>query len=290
MATKLWRASDLNFFLSSVATTLNSTSSIIVMASPVSGITAPAIAMIDLEDSNHTPTPSLREYISFSTIRNTQDLFGATRGLGGSTAQAHGPGARIQAGITIDHWNDLVDFLQVEHTTDGEHVISTATINLTETPSLAVTSTASIATANFSSFDFGSGFISLVTITGSINASLASVFGFPEPEPGGLAPFMIAGQVLTGTSATPLMINEHSVTLKSVSMLVESFVSSASLIVDINKNFTSIFDAGTRPAILDGGTYVSTASIATTTLTPGNVISLDVDNGGGAELTVILET
>lgn len=74
----------------------------------------------------------------------------------------------------------------------------------------------------------------------------------------------------------------------SFSAVLRTPVSGASLVLDVNKNNTSIFQAGTRPSILGGGTFVSTASINTTAYVAGDVMSLDIDNGGGtaADLTV----
>ena len=66
--------------------------------------------------------------------------------------------------------------------------------------------------------------------------------------------------------------------------------SGSSLVLDINKNGTSIFtDQNTRPTIVGGGTFVSTASIGTKTLNAGDIFTMDIDIGGGtgADLTVI---
>lgn len=78
-------------------------------------------------------------------------------------------------------------------------------------------------------------------------------------------------------------------TIQFVSAILRSPVSGASLILDIEKNNTSIFDAGTRPSILGGGTYVSTASIATKTFVSGDVFKAFNDNtGNGIDLSIKL--
>ena len=112
---------------------------------------------------------------------------------------------------------------------------------------------------------------------------------------GGLSPMMILGGLASGSNLTPLLLIEDALTLKSVSAFLKSPASGAAVKLDINKNFTSIFtDQNTRLQIPAGGTYASTASVGTTALTPGNIISLDLDNlsssMGGADLTTILET
>lgn len=70
--------------------------------------------------------------------------------------------------------------------------------------------------------------------------------------------------------------------LQWVAVTLHSAISSASLVLDINNGGTSIFDTGTRPGILGGGTFVSTASIKTKTITQGNEFTVDLDNGGNA--------
>lgn len=291
MTVKLWNATLINFFETSLANALESGASILIMASPVSGATAPGVIVVDRKDSLGNKTTSLQEFISFTTVNN-QELSGLTRGLGGSTQRSHNASALIHGGITTTHWNDLLDYLEVEHTSDGHHLFSNATLNYLQGTNVALTSQASIADGWISVAHLSGGFISTITILCSINASAASVVGFPVPEPGGLPPFIIDGAIASGTNLTPYLIIENSSTLKSISALLQSPISTSSLVLDVNKNNVSLFDAGTRLSILAGGTYSSTASLAVTTLTPGNLLSLDVDNGsgGGANLTVLLET
>ena len=52
-------------------------------------------------------------------------------------------------------------------------------------------------------------------------------------------------------------------------------------------------DQNTRLRILGGGTYASTASVAVTALTAGQILTLDCDcvgGTGGQDLTCLLET
>lgn len=255
----------------------------------ISGLVAPGVLVIDRTDGTND-TPAKREYISFTGISGT-DLTGVTRGLAGSTAQSHSSGAIVEACPTVSHWGNLVDFLEVEHDSAGKHVLSTVTISYTQTYNLAVSSQASLKEMYISSFNLAGGYISTVTILGLISASGASIVGFGGGV-GGLTPFTVLGTVVSGTNVTPYLIVEDSMTLKSVSMVLKSPVSTASLVIDVNKNLVSIFNTGTNPSILNAGTYVSTASLATVALSPGDKLSLDIDNGagGGGDLTVLLET
>lgn len=64
----------------------------------------------------------------------------------------------------------------------------------------------------------------------------------------------------------------------------------ASLMLDINKNGTSIFtNQATRPIIPINGTYVSTASIGTLPFVGGDIFTIDIDFGGGLgqDLTIL---
>lgn len=78
-----------------------------------------------------------------------------------------------------------------------------------------------------------------------------------------------------------------SATIQWASVTLRAPISGASLIIDINKNFSSIFQAGTRPFILGGGTFVSTASINTKNFVAGDVFSVDIDAGGWFQDAVV---
>jgi hypothetical protein len=71
-------------------------------------------------------------------------------------------------------------------------------------------------------------------------------------------------------------------TLQFVTVTLNGIISSPSVFFDINKNFSSIFDAGCRPLIANG-TFVSTASIATKNFNAGDVLNVDYDLGGNAK-------
>ena len=79
------------------------------------------------------------------------------------------------------------------------------------------------------------------------------------------------------------LVVPRATTLKWASVVVNDVVSTASLVIDINKNLSSIFDAGTRMSIANGGTYVSTASINIQNLDNGDILTSDVDAFGGTD-------
>jgi hypothetical protein len=289
MSVNLWEAPTVNAFPARLDGTLDGSSTSITLDS-TTGLVAPGVLCIDRQDGSGNNTPTKREYVSFTAIVGNS-VTGVTRGVASSQAQQHSSGALVESLPNVTMWGDLVDFIQVEHSSAGGHVISTATVSYIEDIQMAVTSLASIAQANITNLISNKIIISSATITGLINASGASIVGWGGV--GGLAPFAIVGVVAAGTNVTPYLTVEDAMTLKSVSMVLKSPVSGASLVIDVNKNGTTIFtDQNTRASILAGGTYVSTSSLAVTALVPGNLLSLDIDNGagGGSDLTVLLET
>lgn len=219
------------------------------------GLVAPGIICIDRVDTNGAATPTKREYISFTGI-STNTLTGCVRGLAGSSDQAHASGAVVEELFSTTHWGDMVDFLQVSHDSGGNIVIS---------------STATIATAR---------------IFTHLNASGASITGdFP------LNPVW----VMNASASTPTaglgktLHTPSGGSWKWFSVTLSKPASGASLIIDINKNGTSIFDTGTRLVIPGGGTYVSTASIATKVFSAGNRFTVDVDAIGAVEVDPVVQ-
>jgi len=254
MSAKLWETASVNAF----STTLNGSitdSDDTITLTTTANLVAPGVLTIDRQDSNQEDTPAIREYITFTGISGN-DLTGCTRGVAGSTAQAHSSGAIVEENMSVTHWGEMVDFLEVSHDSAGQLVIS---------------STATIARAR---------------IYEHLNASGASITGnFP------IHPTWYYGDSLASPASaigSPVSLPQGG-SMKFVSATLKSPVSGASLVLDVNKNGVSIFDAGTRIAIPGGGTYASTASIATTGFVGGDFLSLDVYNGGGTAqyLTVV---
>lgn len=211
-----------------------------------SKIVAPCYLVIDRVDSAGTlKSTSLWEYVKVTNVAsNTLTI---TRGQSGSTNQAHSSGAVVEAVITSAFMEDWYAALNPEHTATGTHVI---------------TGTATIATAR---------------VHTSLNASGASISGIP------LVPvFAFVGAVSgpTTTIQTPLPM-PRSGRWSFANVITRTVASGASAIIDINLNGVSIFEAGTRPSIAGGGTFVSTASINTRNFFRGDRLSWDYDTTGG---------
>lgn len=226
----------------------------------VTGLVAPGVLCIDRQDGSGNNTPSKREYVIFTAIAG--NVLTITRGAAGSTDQLHSAGAIVEENLSVTHWGDLLDFLQVEHDAAGRHVISTATIT-----------TAVIGTrlnASAASNTFGD-----ILVSRNLFASGASIVGV------GINPVWMIPRTTSAATAgigTPIpMPHTGAFEFFTMTLARGQAVSGASLVIDINKNGVSIFEAGTRPFILSGGTFVSTASINTKLFTAGDVIDVDLD-------------
>jgi len=142
MASTWWKANTSNAYNSTLNGSIGSADTTITLNS-VAGLQSPGVLVIDRTDGSGNATPTLREYISFTGISSNQ-LTGVTRGVAGSTAQAHNSGAQVEENMSVTHWNDMITLVTNEHDVAGHHVIATATINYTETKQLVTTSLASI--------------------------------------------------------------------------------------------------------------------------------------------------
>ena len=84
------------------------------------------------------------------------------------------------------------------------------------------------------------------------------------------------------------------ITFGEAEVLVKTAPTGQALIVDINKNGTSLWSAtqANRPQIAAGATAGETTSFDTTTATDDDVLTMDVDQVGsgtaGSDLTVVL--
>lgn len=262
MTSFLWESPSINAFQARLDGTLDATSTTVTLDS-TAGLVAPGVLLVDRQDGNGNDTATKREYMSFTGISGN-DVTGVTRALASSQGQQHSSGALVESTPTVTNWGDLVDFLQTEHSATGRHVISTATIAYTETINLAVTSLASLAVVN---------------ITTRLNASGASLTGLGI---GQTAVFSFVGNLSGPTSSPQLpLILPVTGNFQWLSLLAKSVASGASAIIDMNLNGTSIFDAGTRPSLPGGSTFVSTASIATKSFSKGNILTWDYDTTGG---------
>lgn len=241
MAVTLYKAPGVNFSSTTLNGGINNSVTTITLSS-TANLKSPGYVVIDRQDINGVNTPSLREVVLYTGISGS-DLTGCTRGADGSSNLSHSTGALVEPVLTTGMWNDQQDFLAVSlATVDGSlRPLSAATITTFTTTNLS-----------FSSIVAG-------------NVPLNPVFSFVGS--------------LSGATVSPqtalVMPNDGS--FKWISVMTRTVASGASAIIDVNMNGTSIFDAGTRPAIAGGGTYVSTASIATKAFLSGGKLTWDFD-------------
>jgi len=97
-----------------------------------------------------------------------------------------------------------------------------------------------------------------------------------------------------GTSVTPVLIAPRTLTIVKAYANVKTNPTGADLILDINKNASTIWSTqANRLTISDGNTSGTQTSFNTTTLAEGDILTLDIDQIGstvpGADLTVSLK-
>lgn len=248
-----------------VSTTLSSGITDVATTATVadaSTLVEPCYLVIDRVDSAGTlKATGLWEYIKVTGISGN-DLT-ITRGVNGSTNQAHSAGAVVEAVVTSAMFEDWYNALNPEHTATGGHVITgTATIAGMNLASVATIAVAGIGTLN-------------VATHLNANASITGV---------GVAPVWYLGQ-LPSTATTgigrPLVMPRNG-TWKYANVVLNANISQPTVFFDVEKNGASIFDTIGRPLIA-GGTFVSTASIKTLVFKQGDVFDVDyevIDLGG----------
>ena len=107
--------------------------------------------------------------------------------------------------------------------------------------------------------------------------------------------FTVTGTLTTGTSVAPLLIATGTLTISKVYVNCKTAPTGASILVDINKNGTSIWNTtqANRAAITAGNTSGTQTSFDTTSLTEGDVLTVDIDQVGssvaGADLTITIK-
>lgn len=264
MTARLLETSTTNAFSTTLNGSVTSPDTAITLTT-VTGLVAPGVLVIDRVDGNGNATPTLREYISFTGISGSQ-ITGVTRGVAGSTQQSHSSGAVVEETFSVTHWGDLKDFLEVSHDASGKIITSSATITTARITNETVDT--SVITTHL--------YLSGASITGN----------FP------INPTWVIGGSISGATTIvgkPLNMPQAG-RFTFFSAVLRQTTSGVSLVIDINKNNTSIFtDQNTRLLIPGGGTYISTASIGTKTFNAGDVFTVDFDFGGGnaADLTIL---
>jgi hypothetical protein len=103
--------------------------------------------------------------------------------------------------------------------------------------------------------------------------------------------FAVVGTLTTGTDKAPTLVAPCALTIVKVKVVVKTAPTGAPLIVDVNKNATTIFTTqGGRPIIAIGDTTNDSDTPDVTALAEGDKLTVDIDQIGstvaGADLTV----
>ena len=223
---------------------------------------APGYVVIDRTDSAGTATPNAREVVSYTGISGS-DLTGCTRGADNSTALSHSDGAIVETMPTVGLWNSLATVVSQGFNGDGYLK--------------AIASPVSIAIMNAKVMYASVASIAIAHVTTRLEVSGASLTGF------GIYPVFSSPANYSGpTLAIGSVVRApRAGTLQWVSVSTRYVVSTASIGFDFKVRDTTIFaNATSRPAIPAGGTYVSTASIATRNINQGDLLSADIATVG----------
>jgi hypothetical protein len=103
--------------------------------------------------------------------------------------------------------------------------------------------------------------------------------------------FAVVGTLAVGTDKAPTILAPCTLTIVKVKLVVKTAPTGAAIIVDVNKNGTTIFTTqGNRPQIAAGATTGDSGTPDVTALAEGDKLTIDVDQIGstiaGADLTV----
>ena len=103
--------------------------------------------------------------------------------------------------------------------------------------------------------------------------------------------FAVTGTLTTGTDKAPTIVAPCALTITKVKVVVKTAPTGAALIVDVNKNGTTIFTTqGGRPSIAIGATTDDSDTPDVTNLAESDKLTVDIDQVGstiaGADLTV----
>ena len=124
-----------------------------------------------------------------------------------------------------------------------------------------------------------------------VNANFTALSGAIKPT----FVFTVFGTLVTGVSLTPALLGVKSLTIEKAYAYVKTPPTGASIIIDINKNDTSIWasNQANRATIVAGANLGVSSSFDTTTLVENDVLTLDIDSVGstvsGVDLTVQLK-
>lgn len=269
MANTLFIAPTTNFIQKTLNGSITNAATTITLNSTTS-MQAPGYIVIDRTDSNGTSTPTAREVVSYTGISGS-DLTGCTRGADNSSALSHADGAIVETVPTVGMFNSLATIVATAVSTDGYL--------------RAIASPVSIARLEANQLYASVASIAILQTNTRLMVSGASLTGF------GIYPTWRTSGTYSGptTFVGGILSTPRAGQLQWVSILTRYVVSGASVAFDIKKNGSSIFaNATTMPAIAAGGTFVSTASIATRNIDSGDRLNVDINSVGTAGIVTDL--
>lgn len=102
-----------------------------------------------------------------------------------------------------------------------------------------------------------------------------------------------SGDLTTGAGVSRYPIKGGTFSVLSVAAMVNTAPTGASVIVDVNKNGTTIYGTqGNRPTVAISGTSATVGAHAATTVTDGDYLTVDIDQIGstvaGSDLVVVV--
>ena len=103
--------------------------------------------------------------------------------------------------------------------------------------------------------------------------------------------FAVIGTLTVGTDQAPTILVPYSMTIVKAKVVVKTAPTGSSIIVDVNKNGTTIFTTqANRPEIAIDGTTDDSGTPDVTALAENDKVTIDIDQIGsgtaGADLTV----
>lgn len=197
---------------------------------------APGYVVIDRTNAAGTATEGSREVVSYTGIAGS-DLTGCTRGADGSTGRAHSDGAIVETMPTVGMWNSLTTIVATAMTSDGylKAINSPVSIAQLETPFVRASSA----------------LMSIVTITGHLNVSGASVVGIVSSPTDGwtdasaytwvyasASTFTIAGVDLTTTFTKGTRLKFTNTTVKYAVVVASTFSTNTTVTIAVNTDYT----------------------------------------------------
>jgi hypothetical protein len=277
MPNTLYLAPTSNFLQTTLNGSITSSAQTITLIS-TTGMQAPGYVVIDRTDSNGVATPNAREVVSYTGISGS-DLTGCVRPADGSTARSHSDGAVVETTFTTGMYNSLATIVATAVTSDGylKPIASPMSIGQAQLLTLAVASIASVARLQLGEFVSVSAMsVQDVRISTRLEVSGASITGI------GLFPAWRASGLISGATAAlgGLLVAPKVGTFQWVSVVTRGVASAVSVVFDVLNNGTTIFAGITRPTIIGGGTYISTASINSKAVLPGQILRADIQAMG----------